>query len=1016
MPRSALSIFIIVSFFITLGSNSQEVSDQILKRAEELFSAKNFIEALPKLEQAVKIYKQQNDLKSAADSLYKTGVCYNVLSRYEDAVQALTQAEKIHSESSDIDALGFDMVERSIAEIFRSNVNEGLKICDQVLQIFEKSGNKKGQADALRVIAYGHISKGEYPKALEYTQRSLKIAQEIQDKQITAAGLKDEGSIYFRQGEQQKALDDLEKGLKIAEEIQDRRIQSQLLSNFALVYGEQGDHKRELENYEKAAKISEEIGDRFQQCLVSLNTGSTYFDMSQFQKAYGFIQKGTSLAEEIGNNRFLVGGLIGLGLVQFEYGDNEGGLANFKKALVIAEKLGDKFMLSYVLSELGWSSTVAGNYAAALEYQQRALQVRKEMDDKRAIAYSYILLGDIYQMRNEYDRAIQNYKEGLGISEASGILEPSSDAYKGLAQLYYKEKQWDEAEKAASKSIELSRITGNRDILSDALHMQSLIFRDTGKLTEALASIRDSVNVVESVRSDFDLAEHKAGYFEAQLGVYEDAIELMLKEKKIAEAFEYAQRSKARGFLDSLTEMRIDFNKNLDPELREKKEKLITEMSGLQDEIGKEHQKDNPDKKKLKQLQKKRDDFEDQYSKLILEIRSRNPQLAAIQYPEPTGLTQSQQLLDDQTVLMEYFVGKSFSVLFAITNKDIAAYDLPGDEKLSAQVSKIRDALQKPDSAFQISEQAHTKFLNAASELYSTLISPAKSFVQGKQRMIIAPDGALYYLPFECLVTKHGSGATINFNELPYLTREYDIQYVPSVSVLALFSTKPPQQKKSDQMQLLAFADPQIEGSDRKEASITRNWVGKLSALPFSRDEVKGIARLYSAEKSSVFFGPEASERNLKHLKLDEYRHLHFASHGLIDEEKPEFSALVLSPDPKGDEDGYLSMREVFDLKLNADLVVLSACKSGLGKKIRGEGLTGLARAFLCAGTNSVLVSLWNVNDHSTSDFMTNFYRNMESQKMNKAEALKSARLQMIRSKKYSHPYYWAPFVLIGKN
>ncbi|HEY7161134.1 MAG TPA: CHAT domain-containing protein, partial [Acidobacteriota bacterium] len=141
---------------------------------------------------------------------------------------------------------------------------------------------------------------------------------------------------------------------------------------------------------------------------------------------------------------------------------------------------------------------------------------------------------------------------------------------------------------------------------------------------------------------------------------------------------------------------------------------------------------------------------------------------------------------------------------------------------------------------------------------------------------------------------------------------------------------------------------------------------------------------------------------------------IHFASHGLIDEEKPEFSALVLSSDEKGGEDGYLTMREVFDLKLNADLVVLSACKTGLGKEVRGEGVTGISRAFLCAGTPSVLVSLWDVYDRSTADFMASFYKNMETKNMNKSAALREARLQMIASKKFSHPYYWAPFVLIG--
>ena len=163
-----------------------------------------------------------------------------------------------------------------------------------------------------------------------------------------------------------------------------------------------------------------------------------------------------------------------------------------------------------------------------------------------------------------------------------------------------------------------------------------------------------------------------------------------------------------------------------------------------------------------------------------------------------------------------------------------------------------------------------------------------------------------------------------------------------------------------------------------------------------------------------MLIGKEATEENAKQLNLQDYRIVHFASHGLIDEEHPQFSSLILNGG--GQEDGYLTMREVFDLKLNADLVVLSACKSGLGQRIRGEGVTGLSRSFFGAGASSVLVSLWNVYDRSTSDFMASFYGEMETAKLNKAAALKAARRKMILSKKYSHPYYWSPFILIGKS
>ena len=270
----------------------------------------------------------------------------------------------------------------------------------------------------------------------------------------------------------------------------------------------------------------------------------------------------------------------------------------------------------------------------------------------------------------------------------------------------------------------------------------------------------------------------------------------------------------------------------------------------------------------------------------------------------------------------------------------------------------------KPDATYQTLEQAHTKYVSQAQLLYSELVKPAESILKGKQRILIATDGALSYLPFESLLTKSENSKTIHFETLPYLVRDYEIYYVPSATVLASV-IKNNHEKNDQQKQFLALADPWLKNGSGEIAAV-RGW-GTLGPLPNARTEVQNIANLYPKDQVTVFEGKQASEKNFKQSDLQEYKRIHFASHGLIDEEKPEFSALVLSGDEKGSEDGYLTMREVFDLKLNADLVVLSACKTGLGKEVRGEGVTGISRAFLCAGTPSVLVSLWDVYDRSTA-------------------------------------------------
>jgi CHAT domain-containing protein len=339
--------------------------------------------------------------------------------------------------------------------------------------------------------------------------------------------------------------------------------------------------------------------------------------------------------------------------------------------------------------------------------------------------------------------------------------------------------------------------------------------------------------------------------------------------------------------------------------------------------------------------------------------------------------------------------------LFTISKDDIRSFDLPGEKKVTGRVLTMGESLLNPKDI---------TYRGTSLILYSELIKPAENQLKGKSRILIAPDGALNYLPFESLIQHE----TNQSSPIPFLALYFEVQYVPSISVLKAIQEK---QDLPGPKQLIAFANPLLNENITKEnPTMVRDWAGVLGPLPNTKREVEEIAKLYTPENVSILIGRNASEKNVKDLKLADYRKVHFASHGLIDEEKPQFSALVLSSDEKGQEDGFLTMREVFDLKLNADLVVLSACKTGMGENIRGEGVSGLSRSFLVAGASTVLVSLWNVYDKTTSDFMKAFYQNMEENNMTKTEALKAARTAMIQNQQSSHPYFWAPFVLIGEN
>lgn len=997
--------------------SSPPESSQILQEAEQAFTKRNFAEAFPKFEQAIKLLEQQNDRKRLADASYKLGFAYTQLGKYSEGQQAFSRALKLHEELGDKSAVGMDLTRLAGIEFNQGNYKKSLELSRKALDIHEAVGNQKGIADTLRLIGTVNEFQDNYDEALKYVGQAIEIFTAIDDKEGMAKCLNAIGGVYWKQGKLDEAMEKYKKGLAIAESDKRQDLMAKALGNMGLIYWNQGNTEKAFESYEKSQVIAHEIGARQTESLNLFNLGILHQDSGNYKQAQDAYQNSLEIARELGDRGLEGVCLEGLGKIYKIFGDYDVAIEYFDRSLKIAEEIGEKRAAAFALKAIGEVYEGQENQKVAIEYFQKARQMYEQMGERRGIGMALDEIGELYWNTGKYDLALNNFMEALGIYESIGARGQMPGTYRMIGLAHRSKSELPEADAAFSKSIEFAKEIGQPDQLWQSLHSKGEMLRDLGKSDEALQLMKESIAVLERMRGEVNLAEQRAGYFEDKVKVYNDSIQLLISKQNLPEAFEYVQQSKARSFLDMLAEARVNQESILDTELRDRKKKNETKLSKIQQNIQSEYEKDVVDRSKIQEFEKKRNELELEYSNLILEIRRQNPRYADVQYPHPLKLSEAQTFLDQESILLEYSIGETASWLFAITSDSLAVFELPGEKKLTEQVHKFREVLMKPDPTYQTLEQSHSKYVNMAQALYSELIRPAESNLKGKQRIVIAPDGALSYLPFESLLTENQPEGSIHFAKLPYLARDYDVYYVPSVSVLASV-LKNDQENNDQRKQLLALADPWLKDSDRAAKSIepakVRSWVGTLAPLPYARAEVKRIAGLYPKGEVTVLEGKEASEKNLKQMDLQAYRKVHFASHGVIDEEKPEFSALILSGDEKGGEDGYLTMREVFDLKLNADLVVLSACKTGLGKEISGEGVTGISRAFLCAGTPSVLVSLWDVYDRSTADFMAGFYKNMEVKGMNKAAALRQARLELIASKKFNHPYYWAAFILIG--
>jgi CHAT domain-containing protein/Flp pilus assembly protein TadD len=990
--------------------------EEQLSEAESAYANRNFQDAVKKFAPLLKHFQQAEDDQKVADIEFKMGRSNRRLGNYDAAIKLLNDALKLHTKIGDQKGLGFDLTEIGVAHQRQGNYEEALTWSNKAITVHEEIQNFVGIAKTNDTFAQVYYRKGDLDQALLYGEKSLAAAQKGDDREFLGVVYSNLGQTYYNSGDHARALECYKNGREIAEEIHDLNGMATNLANSALVYWDQGELNQAAEDLENAGAIFKEVGNRpllannfFNLAYIELEKGNYTKALESFHQAY-------SMAKKLDDKGLAAAALHGTADVEQELGNYESALLHVEQSLQLSKQIGEKSGESESLLTLGSISSNQGKNRSALEYFKKALQLDREAGYQRTIHMRLRAIGAAYAKMGNLDLAIETMKEAILLEEQSSQKFEMSMSLSVLGSIYRQKKDFDAANAALDQSMELAKDSGNSYYRWSTFYNKGLIARDLGINGEAEDWLKKAVEEIERQRERAGLPEQRSAFLENRLDVYEDLIAFLIRAGKPSDAYQYAQRSKSRSFLDSLSEARIDPQAGMDSKQYNAKRRLLAKLLRLNQQIKKEREQEKPDPNKIQQLTKTQTDIEQEYVRLLSEIRQQNPRFAEIQQPRIYSLTEAQTLLDSQSVLLDYFVGKKESYVFAITGSGYQLYSLPPEIKLNPQVQEILKTLQKPEPVWETTEAAHSHYIKAARNLYAQVLQTSESVWREKKQIIIAADGPLNYLPFETLLTSKVETAKIDFSKLPYFALNHEVQYVPSISAFSAILQNVAASHEKPERDWIAFADPLGKDLNAQKGTgnpVVRKWNSSLTALPYARAEVDAISKMYPKEKTSILFGKDASESNAKTMNLESFDTIHFASHGLIDEERPQLSSVVLNAGSP-QEDGYLTMREVFDLKLNADLVVLSACKTGLGKKIRGEGVSSLARAFFCAGAASVLVSLWNVNDHSTSEFMTDFYRNRLERKMTKTEALKEARVKMIHSSKYSHPYYWSPFILIG--
>jgi tetratricopeptide (TPR) repeat protein len=967
-------------------------------------STGDYAGALAVYESALKLARETGRRAAESAVLNNMGVVYRKLARHEDALRVYGESLKIEQEANN--EVGVAQAQLNIASVKDSlgRYKEALAIYedlpkffrerglkqeesmtlnnigsirlktgdyDGALKAFEESrrikketGDKAGESVALNNIANFYLLTARYAQAAELYAQSMSLKREIGDKSGVAAVLNNLASVYKSAGNYAAALDALRESLRVSREIGDRADEARALNNLGLVHTSSGEFAQALLDFDEGLKIARETGDRDAEADLLQDIGIVYDTTGRYEDALLYYERASALEDQLGNKAGAAAVLHNRATVYASMGRHKEALAEDEKSLAIARQIGDRLLEAQTLHNLATTDIRASRLADALARLEESLKIVRDAGDRDTEAVVLNTLGELYLLTGKNDDALRALGDSLAITEKSGDLDTAIHSYQELGDLR----------------------------------------RSGGDWARAAEAYRNAVSRVEMVRAGAREHTLQIGLFGQYAASYFGLADSLVRARDEAGAFDASERAKARALIDliqgggpgavkavteaeRLEEQRLSDNVNaltlqLDAVrgLRGAEPSAVARLNGL--------------------LTAARAEYDEFSRRLFLahpELQARRAQF------EPASLAQLGRALftdEPDLCLLSYFVGSDGTLLFVVTRGQtqdsparLASYRLPvkRDEvvgllrrfraKLGADAGERGARPARPAAAGDYTEEARA--------LYDALLAPAEKEIGDRSHLVIIPDMALSSLPFHALMDARKE----------YVVKRRAVSYAPSATALLKMRERA-ERLRGGAGGMLAVGRP-------------RYGVKDLPDLPATEGEVREIARMFG---STPLVGEEASESRVK-SEASRARYLHLATHGLLNEAAPMYSAIALARG--GGDDGALYARELMGMSLNAELAVLSACDTALGQQASGEGVLGLTWSLFVAGVPGSVVSQWAVADDSTSELMVEFYRQLKNSApgrgVSRAEALRRAQLKLLNDGKHARPYYWAPFVLIGE-
>jgi CHAT domain-containing protein/tetratricopeptide (TPR) repeat protein len=862
------------------------------------------------------------------------------------------------------------------AEFGRGNIARAIEKYLESKRLFEEAHARRDLIYVLADLGSLYIYSGDYKTSRLFSEQSLALAEQVKGTNEPVGAWPDEygigtafsnlGNVSKHDSEYDRAIEYFQKSLAAYSSIDNGtgRFRTEILDDLADIgrtYLARGDSLRAL-NYLNQAMALAKGSDR--EASICNSIGILYTNQRDYAKAIEFFQRGLTIAIQT-NDRFKQAEiLLNVGVAYQFQQINESALNSFQQSLEVARAINYSELMVPIEEGRGTVLKAQNKYKESLDAFDRALESARRTDDKTRIAELLWRKSDVQLAEGDVSNSIQNATDAIKLAEQLSLPNVRYLALANLGKAYRAEGQVD-------------------------LAMQTF-----KKATSQIEEMRGAVAGLENERQLF---------FEDKVVPYHEMVDMLVgsnKEESNQQALIVAESAKARVLLDVFSAGRIDLTKVMSDQEKEEETQLNQRIVDLNNEIAQHGGKETADRVKildeeLRSARTQHETFQDSLYATHPELRTHRPQT------KPATLADISGLLTPTTAFLEYVVTDSKTYLFVLTRKQDSQSPTLRAYPIAISVGDIT----KRTRDFRDMITTQSAFADNARGLYDLLLKPAEQQLKGKTSLCIVPDAILWDLPFQALEPKDGH----------YLLEDYSISYAPSLSVLREMWIKKTEKTATS---LLAFGNPNLQSE--VAANMKATYRGEtLGPLPEAEMEVSALRTIWGPSSSRVVIGANA-RKSLFRTEASKYKIIHLATHGILDDTNPMYSRLVMARaenDPS--DDGLLEAREIMQLDLHADLVVLSACQTARGKIGAGEGMIGMSWAFFVAGVPTMVASQWKVDSASTAKLMIDFHKRLRAEgatpALNNASALQQSALNLMKDPRYRHPYFWAGFVMIGK-